>query len=77
NPRMVAIEFLYGTLAWLPLVTLYFLVIMPATQQSLLLLCISLAAMAFFIGIEVKKWRLGSLVALAITINFLVLVNPM
>ncbi len=29
--------------------------IMPATQQSMLLLCISPAAMAFFIGIEVQK----------------------
>ncbi len=58
NPRMVAIDFLYGTLAALPLGTLYFLVIMPATQQSMLLLCISLAAMAFFIGIEVQKRRL-------------------
>ncbi len=65
NPRMVAIDFLYGTLAALPLGTLYFLVIMPATQQSMLLLCISLAAMAFFIGIEVQKRRLGSLGALA------------
>jgi hypothetical protein len=55
NPRMVAMDFLYGTLAALPLGALYFLVIMPATQQSMLLLCISLAAMAFFIGIEVQK----------------------
>ena len=76
-PRMVAIDFLYGTLAALPLGTLYFLVIMPATQQSMLLLCISLAAMAFFIGIEVQKRRLGSLGALASTINILVLDNPM
>ena len=75
NPRMVAIDFLYGTLAALPLGTLYFLVIMPATQQSMLLLCISLAAMAFFIGIEVQKRRLGSLGALASTINILVLDN--
>jgi len=72
---MVAIDFLYGTLAALPLGTLYFLVIMPATQQSMLLLCISLAAMAFFIGIEVQKRRLGSLGALASTINILVLDN--
>lgn len=38
NPRMVAIDFLYGTTAALPLGTLYFTVIMPATQQSMLLL---------------------------------------
>ncbi|MFP1462195.1 FUSC family protein [Escherichia coli] len=44
NPRMVAIDFIYGTLAALPLGLLYFLVIMTdASQQSMLLLCISLA----------------------------------
>ena len=77
NPRMVAIDFLYGTIAALPIGSLYFLVIMPATQQSMLLLCLSLAVMCFFIGIEVQKRRLGSLGALASTINILVLDNPM
>lgn len=77
NPRMVAIDFLYGTLAALPLGALYFLVIIPNTQQSMLLLCIALAVMAFFIGIEVQKRRLGSLGALASTINIIVLDNPM
>lgn len=77
NPRMVAIDFIYGTIAALPLGALYFLVIIPATQQSMLLLCISLAAMCFFIGIEVQKRRLGSMGALASTINILVLDNPM
>ncbi|VFS09573.1 p-hydroxybenzoic acid efflux subunit AaeB [Enterobacter cancerogenus] len=77
NPRMVAIDFLYGTIAALPLGAFYFLVILPSTQQSMLLLCISLAVMAFFIGIEVQKRRLGSLGALASTINILVLDNPM
>lgn len=41
NPCMVAIDFIYGTLAALPLGLLYFLVIIPNTQQSMLLLCIS------------------------------------
>ena len=77
NPRMVAVDFLYGTIAALPLGAFYFLVILPSTQQSMLLLCISLAVMAFFIGIEVQKRRLGSLGALASTINILVLDNPM
>ncbi len=77
NPRMVAMDFVYGTLAALPLGAFYFLVVMPATQQSMLLLCISLAVLAFFIGIEVQKRRLGSLGALASTINILVLDNPM
>ncbi|MBK4715365.1 MULTISPECIES: p-hydroxybenzoic acid efflux pump subunit AaeB [Tenebrionibacter/Tenebrionicola group] len=77
NPRMVALDFVYGMLMALPLGSLYFLIILPATQQSMLLLCISLALLAFFIGIEVQKRRLGTLGALAGTINVLVLDNPM
>lgn len=55
NPRMVCIDFIYGTLAALPLGLLYFLVIIPNTQQSMLLLCLSLAVLGFFIGIEVRN----------------------
>jgi p-hydroxybenzoic acid efflux pump subunit AaeB len=77
NPRMVAIDFLYGAIAALPIGAFYFLMVLPSTQQSMLLLCISLAVLAFFIGIEVQKRRLGSLGALASTINILVLDNPM
>lgn len=77
NPRMVAIDFIYGTLAALPLGALYFLVILPNTQQSMLLLCLSLAVLGFFLGIEVQKRRLGSMGALASTINIIVLDNPM
>ncbi len=71
NPRMVAIDFIYGTLAALPLGLLYFLVIIPNTQQSMLLLYISLAVLGFFLGIEVQKRRLGSMGALASTINIM------
>ncbi|MBS0849573.1 p-hydroxybenzoic acid efflux pump subunit AaeB [Citrobacter sp. JGM124] len=77
NPRMVALDFLYGMLMALPIGAFYFLVIMPSTQQSFLLLCISLALLGFFIGIEVQKRRLGSLGTLAGTINIIVLDNPM
>lgn len=77
NPRMVSIDFLLGTLVALPLGAFYFLIVLPATQQSMLLLCISLALLGFFIGIEVQKRRLGSLGALASTINIIVLDNPM
>lgn len=77
NPRMVSLDFLYGMLAALPLGALYFLVIIPSTQQSMLLLCISLALLGFFMGIEVQKRRLGSMGALAGTINVIVLDNPM
>ncbi|MGP3590990.1 p-hydroxybenzoic acid efflux pump subunit AaeB [Vagococcus sp. WN89Y] len=77
NPAMVAKDFVYGMLWALPIGAFYFLVVLPSTQQSLLLLCISLAVLAFFIGIEVQKRRLGSLGTLAGTINILVLDNPM
>lgn len=77
NPRIVAIDFVFGTLAALPLGIFYFLVVIPSTQQSLFLLCLSIAVLAFFIGIEVQKRRLGSLGALASTINIIVLDNPM
>ncbi|MTH45641.1 p-hydroxybenzoic acid efflux pump subunit AaeB [Intestinirhabdus alba] len=77
NPRMVAIDFIYGTLAALPLGAFLFLVVIPGTQQSMLLLCLSMAVLGFFIGIEVQKRRLGSMGALASTINIIVLDNPM
>lgn len=77
NPRMVSLDFLYGMLVALPLGAFYFLVVIPSTQQSILLLCISLALLGFFIGIEVQKRRLGSMGALAGTINVIVLDNPM
>lgn len=77
NPKMVAKDFIYGMLWALPIGSFYYLVILPSTQQSMLLLCISLAVLAFFIGIEVQKRRLGSMATLAGTINILVLDNPM
>ncbi|MEA9390323.1 p-hydroxybenzoic acid efflux pump subunit AaeB [Acerihabitans sp. TG2] len=77
NPLMVCKDFMIGMAMALPIGALYYMVIMPATQQSMLLLCISLGVLAFIIGIEVQKRRLGSLGTLAGTINVLVLANPM
>lgn len=76
NPRMVAIDFLYGTIAALPIGALYFTVIIPRRSKACFCSA-SAAVMAFFIGIEVQKRRLGSLGALASTINIIVLDNPM
>lgn len=77
NPKMVAVDFLFGALAALPLGALFFLLILPSTQQSMLLLCTGFAVLAFFVGIEVQKRRLGSLGALASTVSILGLSNPM
>jgi len=77
NPRMMALDFVIGMIAAIPVASLYFMVIMPATQQSLLLLFIALGVFTFICGIEVQKRRLGVLGLLAGTINVLVLSNPM
>ncbi len=77
NPKRMAVDFLIGTVYALPLGSLLFMFVLPSTQQSMLLLCVSLGIVAFIIGIEVQKRRMGSLGALASTINILVLDNPM
>ncbi len=76
NPRMVAIDFIYGTLAALPLGLLYFLVIIPNTQQSMLLLCISGSA-GILPRYRSTETEIGLDGALASTINIIVLDNPM
>lgn len=77
NPKMMAFDFLLGVLMALPMGALFYMFILPQTQQSMFLLCLSLGALAFFIGIEVQKRRLGSLGTLSSTINIIVLSNPM
>lgn len=77
NPRMIALDFIYGMLAAVPIGALFYLWVMPGTQQSMLLLCLSLGLFGFFVGVEVQKRRLGSMGALAGIINTLVLDNPM
>jgi len=77
NPRMMAIDFMVGMMAAIPVGSLFYMVIMPWTQQSLFLLCLSLGIFIFIIGIEVQKRRLGVLGLLVGSINVLVLSNPM
>lgn len=77
NPRMASIDFLLGTIIALPVGGLFYMLIIPSTQQSMLLLCISLGLLSFIIGLQVQKRRLGSLGTLASTINIIVLSNPM
>lgn len=78
NPLMMAKDFLYGMLfAPAGLGALYYMVFMPATQQSMLLLCIALGVMAFVAGIFIQRRQIGTLGALVGTINILTLDNPM
>lgn len=77
NPLMMAKDFLYGMIVAIPLGSLYYMVIMPATQQSMLLLCIALGVMAFIGGILIQRRQIGTLGALVGTINIITLDNPM
>ncbi|ARJ41483.1 p-hydroxybenzoic acid efflux pump subunit AaeB [Pantoea alhagi] len=77
NPLMMAKDFLYGMTVAVPLGALYFMVIMPSTQQSMLLLCIALGTLAFVAGIFIQRRQLGTLGAFVGTLNILVLDNPM
>lgn len=77
NPLMVAKDFLYGMIVAIPVGGLYYMVIMPNTQQSMLLLCIALGIMAFICGILIQRRQIGTLGGLVGTINILTLDNPM
>lgn len=77
NPLMMAKDFLYGMTVAVPLGALYFMYVLPGTQQSALLLCIAIGLLGFIGGIFVQRRQLGTLGALIGTINVLVLDNPM
>jgi len=77
NPRMMAKDFLYGMPVAVPLGALYFIYVLPNTQQSALLLCIAIGLLGFVGGIFIQRRQLGTLGALIGTINVLVLDNPM
>jgi p-hydroxybenzoic acid efflux pump subunit AaeB len=77
NPLMMAKDFLYGMSVAVPLGALYFIYIMPSTQQSMLLLCIAIGMLGFIGGIFVQRRQIGTLGALIGTLNVLVLDNPM
>ncbi|MDH2068427.1 p-hydroxybenzoic acid efflux pump subunit AaeB [Pantoea sp. GD03673] len=77
NPLMMAKDFLYGMTVAVPLGALYFMYILPGTQQSALLLCIAIGILGFIGGIFIQRRQLGTLGALIGTLNVLVLDNPM
>ncbi|UIL52928.1 p-hydroxybenzoic acid efflux pump subunit AaeB [Pantoea agglomerans] len=77
NPLMMAKDFLYGMTVAVPLGALYFIYVLPNTQQSALLLCIAIGLLGFIGGIFVQRRQLGTLGALIGTLNVLVLDNPM
>ncbi|MBS0857377.1 MULTISPECIES: p-hydroxybenzoic acid efflux pump subunit AaeB [unclassified Tatumella] len=77
NPLMLAKDFLYGMSVAVPLGALYYVFLMPGTQQSLFLLCLIIGALAFVSGIFIQRRQLGTLGAFIGTLNIIVLSNPM
>ena len=77
NPMMVCKDLLYGMTAALPVGAVFYMYIMPATQQSLLLLFISLGVLTFIVGFAVQKQILGSIGLMAGTLTIIGLTNPM
>lgn len=77
NPLMLAKDFLYGMTVAIPLGALYYMFLMPQTQQSVFLLCLIMGAMAFVAGIFIQRRQIGTLGAFVGTLNIIVLSNPM
>jgi len=77
NPLMMAKDFVYGMTVAVPLGALYFMYILPNTQQSAVLLCIAIGLLGFISGILIQRRQIGTLGAMVGTINVLVLDNPM
>lgn len=77
NPLMMAKDFVYGSILSLPLGALLLMVVMPATEQSMLLLCLMLGIVSFVAGIFIQRRQIGALGAFVNTLNSLVLSNPM
>ncbi|BDH44410.1 p-hydroxybenzoic acid efflux pump subunit AaeB [Salmonella enterica subsp. enterica serovar Choleraesuis] len=77
NPRLTALDFVFGMILAVPVGGLFYLWVMPNSQQSMLLLCMSFAIFGVLVGIAVQRRRLGALGSLTGIINILVLNNPM
>jgi p-hydroxybenzoic acid efflux pump subunit AaeB len=77
NPLMMAKDFVYGMTVAVPLGALYFMYILPNTQQSAVLMCIAIGLLGFISGILIQRRQIGTLGAMVGTINVLVLDNPM
>lgn len=76
-PVRTALDFILGMLLSLPLGALYFLIIIPATQQSLFLLLFSISGLVFITGWAGQKQIPGMMGTIVGTLGLLVLSNPM
>ncbi|HDF5713112.1 TPA: FUSC family protein [Klebsiella variicola] len=77
NPIAVAKDFVYGMTVAAPISFLLYTVVIPSTQQSLILLCIMHGLVAFISGIFLQRRQLGTMGAFAGILNAVTIANPM
>lgn len=77
NPILMAMDFVYGMLAALPIGAVYFLWLLPNTQQSLLLLSLVIAGLGLIAGVLIQRKQIGTLGTFIGVLNIIVLSNPM
>lgn len=77
NPLAVAKDFVYGMIVAAPVSYFLYVFILPATQQSMLLLCITVGSVALVCGFLLQKRQLGTMGAFAGILNAVTIENPM
>lgn len=77
NPIAVAKDFVYGMTVAAPISFLLYTIVIPSTQQSMVLLCIMLGLVAFISGIFLQRRQLGTMGAFAGILNAVTIENPM
>ena len=77
NPIAVAKDFVYGMTVAAPISFLLYTIVIPSTQQSMILLCIMLGLVAFISGIFLQRRQLGTMGAFAGILNAVTIENPM
>ncbi len=77
NPLAVAKDFVYGMTVAAPVALVIYTIILPATQQSMTLLCLTMGVVAFVCGLFLQKRQLGTMGAFAGILNAVTIDNPM
>lgn len=77
NPIAVAKDFVYGMTVAAPISFLLYTIVIPSTQQSIVLLCIMLGLVALISGIFLQRRQLGTMGAFAGILNAVTIENPM
>ena len=76
SPKALGLDFIYGMIYIMPISMLFYLLILPATQQSFLLLVIALGALVFMLCLAVQYKIVGSGASLMFIFNLIPITNP-